>query len=441
MKNRNIQFKPTAGVLIGLLLGCFGLSPMVQAQGPDTEGAIAGSNNGEGIGVLVGRTTGVFNTGTGYQALHRLTVGNQNTAMGFRALLSDTNGNFNTATGAGALLSNTTGDGNTANGWAALYGNTTGGGNTAYGSQALFSNTTQFENCAFGDRALFSNTTGQENNAFGGGALMGNTAGRDNNAFGLEALEANTAGNFNNAFGRAALHDTTNGSNNNAFGDLALRDNRTGSNNTAIGHFAGLNITGSGNVCIGQGISGPAGENNTTRIRNVYPSLVSGRAVYVNSGNKLGTLMSSRRFKDEIKRMDKASEAILALKPVTFRYKKEIEPNGDIMFGLIAEEVEKVAPELVTRDAKGEVETVRYEAVNAMLLNEFLKEHSRVEEQGRKIQEQEATITALKSTAVHQQKAMEAVTVRLDQQAAQIQKVSAQLEVSRAVPQTVLNNQ
>jgi uncharacterized coiled-coil protein SlyX len=172
---------------------------------------------------------------------------------------------------------------------------------------------------------------------------------------------------------------------------------------------------------------GVAGENNTTRIRNVFVSVASARAVYVNSDNRIGTLVSSRRFKEEIKPMDKASEAILALKPVTFHYKKEIEPNGAIMFGLIAEEVEKVDPELVTRNDKGEVETVRYEAVNAMLLNEFLKEH-------RKNQEQEATITQLNSrlakqeaVIAQQQKGMEAVTARLDEQASQIQKVSAQL--------------
>src|SRR5205814_4368161 len=142
-------------------------------------------------------------------------------------------------------------------------------------------------------------------------------------------------------------------------------------------------------VYIGASQGGTAAESNTTYIRNVYNSVASARAVYVNSNNKIGTLLSTRRVKDDIKPMDKASEVILALKPVTFRFKKEIEPNGAIMFGLIAEEVEKVDPDLVTRNAKGEVETVRYEAVNAMLLNEFLKEH-------RKVQEQEATVAELK---------------------------------------------
>jgi Chaperone of endosialidase len=190
--------------------------------------------------------------------------------------------------------------------------------------------------------------------------------------------------------------------------------------------------TGTGNVCIG--VPGVAGESNTTRIRNVYSSMASTRAVYVNSDNKIGTLVSSRRFKDEIKPMNKASEAILALKPVTFRYKKEIEPNGAIMFGLIAEEVEKVDPDLVTCNPKGEAETVRYEAVNAMLLNEFLKAH-------RKMQEQEATINQLKSEAAKQDATIAALTESLKEQAAQIQKVSDRLEVSKPAPQMVLNNQ
>jgi len=175
------------------------------------------------------------------------------------------------------------------------------------------------------------------------------------------------------------------------------------------------------------GADGVPGEDYTTRIANIYASVASGRAVYVNSDNKLGTLASSRRFKDQIKPMDKASETILALKPVTFRYKKEIEARGVIMFGLIAEEVEKVDPDLVTRNDKGEVETVRYEAINAMLLNEFLKEH-------RKVEEQEATITRL-------QKGLETVIARLGKQDSKIEKVRAQLVLKGPASQTAFNNQ
>jgi hypothetical protein len=258
------------------------------------------------------------------------------------------------------------------------------------------------------------------------GYPVGNTAGGNN------ALSNLTTGQYNTANGVNALLANTTGNSNTANGSQALRNN-TGSNNIGLGYNAGSNLTtGGGNVCIGQGVLGIAGESNTTRIKNVYASVASDRAVYVNSDNKIGTLVSSRRFKDEIKLMDKASETILALKPVTFRYKKEIEPNGAIMFGLIAEEVEQVDPDLVTRDAKGEAETVRYEAVNAMLLNEFLKEHKKVEEQ-------QASIAQLKSTVAQQQKGMEVLTAQLEQQAAQIQKVSAQLEASKPAPQVVNN--
>ena len=215
--------------------------------------------------------------------------------------------------------------------------------------------------------------------------------------------------------------------------------NTTGFGNVAVGFNAGNFLTtGSGNVCIGYGVLGVAGESNTTRIKNIYSSVASGRAVYINSDSKIGTLVSSRRFKEEIKPMDEASEAILALKPVTFRYKKEIEPNSSIMFGLIAEDVEKIDPDLVTRNEKGEAETVRYEAVNAMLLNEFLKEH-------RKVEQQEATITNLKSAMVQQRKAFETGLAKQQKQVEALttglQKVTAQLELSKPIPQTIANNQ
>ena len=309
-----------------------------------------------------------------------------NTAEGDAALFSLTNGPYNTASGYHALFSNTTGNNNTASGFLALLSNTTGSADTANGVAALYRNTTGFQNTANGHDALFSNTTGIRNTANGHGALFSNATGINNTAEGFQALYYNT-----------------------------------GSDNVGLGYSAGLNLTtGSGNVCIGYGVSGVAAENNTTRIKNIYSSVASGRAVYVNSDNKLGTLVSSRRFKDRIKPMEKASEAILALKPFTFRYKKEIEPNGAIMFGLIAEEVEKVAPELVTRDAKGEAESVRYEAVNAMLLNEFLKEHNAFLEEHRTVEELKKEVAAL---------------------TAGLQKVSAQLELNNASPQTVLNNQ
>ena len=281
---------------------------------------------------------------------------------------------------------------NTANGFQALFSNTQGDYNTANGFQALFSNTEGVRNTANGDRALYSNT-GDVNTANGDRALYSNTTGTGNTADGVNALFSNPPA------------PTT----------------------SALGANAGSDITGSGNVCIGEGVRGMAGVNNTTWIGNVYSSVASGRAVYVNSDNKIGTLASTRRVKNDIKPMDKASEAVLALKPVSFRYKKEIDASGTLQFGLVAEEVADINADLVTRDSEGKPETVRYEAVNAMLLNEFLKEHRRNEEQ-------EATIARLIATDTRQQTQIETLTATL-------QKVSVQLEVSRPAPQTVLNNQ
>jgi uncharacterized coiled-coil protein SlyX len=167
--------------------------------------------------------------------------------------------------------------------------------------------------------------------------------------------------------------------------------------------------------------------------------------VYINADNKIGTLASSRRYKDEIKPMDKASETILALKPVTFRYKPEFDPGRTPMFGLVAEEVEQVNPDLVTRNDKGEVETVRYDAVNAMLLNEFLKEHRTVQELKSTVAKQEASVAEqrkdFQATVAEQEKEIQALTATVKEQASQIQKVSGQLELQKAPAQTVLNNQ
>ena len=409
--------------LIALLLVCFGLLPRAQAVGPDTDGNIAGGNNGEGIGVLVSRTTGIWNTGTGFEALNHLTAGNQNTATGLRALFSDTSGGFNTATGVLSLFSNTTGFFNSATGAYALAHNTTASQNTANGYSALYFNTEGEQNTATGFAALYKNTTGEANTAVGTAALLNNTIGTANTATGLGVLLANTTGMGNTAIGASALGGNT-----------------TGDDNTAIGNLAGANqSTGSGNVYIGTGMLGVAGESNACYIRSIFgQTSASGIPILINSNNKLGTTTSSKRFKDQIKPMDKASEAILALKPVTFHYKKELDPEGIPQFGLIAEEVAEVYPDLVVRDENGEIYTVRYDAVNAMLLNEFLKEH-------RKVEKLEATVAQqqkeFQTFAAEQQSQMQALTARLEQQAAQIQKVSAQLEMSKPAPQTVLNNQ
>jgi hypothetical protein len=301
------------------------------------------------------------------------------------------------------------------------------GGNTAEGQNALFSLTTGSYNTAVGWLSLRSNTTSFLNTAIGAGALAANTVTSGNTAVGAGALLVST-GFQNTATGAFTLFSNTTGGYNVAVGHAALSDNTTGSGNVALGTGAGNNATtGGNNVYIGGGMNGVAGESNTTYIRNVYDSQASARIVYVNQDNKIGTLSSSRRYKEDIKPMDNASEAIFRLNPVTFHYKAEVDRSHALSFGLIAEDVAEISPELITRDRDGKPETVRYDAVNAMLLNEFLKEHRKGEQQGRKIEEMEATVARLESA--------------LKQQSAQIQKVSAQLEASRPAPQTVLNNQ
>ena len=427
------------GFLLLLPLVCFGLAPMAKAAGPDTDGQILGSNNGEGIGVLVSRTTGIWNSGAGYQALNHLTAGNQNTATGLRALNNDTNGGYNTGTGVYSLFSNTSGFFNVATGAYSMGNNTIGLRNTAHGYAALYHNTTAAFNCAFGEFALFNNLKAWTNNAFGVEALYNNLTGETNNAFGTGALFANTEGESNNAFGHLALESNTTGVWNNAFGFQALDSNVSGTGNTAIGDSAGLDITGDGNVCIGEGVLGETGVNDSTYVRNVGATAQAPGGTVFNvtvdsSTGKLGFDPSSRRYKDDIKAMDKASEALFALKPVTFRYKKQVDPKQRLDYGLIAEDVAKVNPDLAIRNAKGEIESVHYKAINAMMLNEFLKEHQ-------KVVEQQATIAELKSTVAQQQKGMDVLTAQLKEQATQIQKVSAQIEVSRPVPKVVLNNQ
>jgi uncharacterized coiled-coil protein SlyX len=431
-------------LLIALALAWFALSPLALAVTPAPDGGYPGNNTAEGTNALNSLTTGGNNTATGFFALQADTTGNANTATGFEALFNNTMGKFNTANGANALLSNTTGNNNTAEGTNALLFNTTGGDNTANGFEALFSNTTGTDNTANGSGALFNNTTGGENMANGSGALFSNTSGIQNTADGVDALETNVIGNYNTANGFAALALNFTGNNNTAIGARALNSNTNGSNNIALGESAGLSLT-TGDYNIDIGTDGVAGESNTIRIGDdnhqgatfiggIYGRSVSGLAVAIDATDHLGTVSSSRRFKRDIRPMNKASEALLALKPVTFHYKKEIDAAGTSQFGLVAEEVEKVNPDLVVRDKEGKPYSVRYEAVNAMLLNEFLKEHRKVEEQQATIVELKAADTKHETIIAKQQKQIETLTANL-------QKVSDQVEASRPSPQMVLNNQ
>jgi trimeric autotransporter adhesin len=412
MKNSNIQFKATTPrrknlprglFLIPFVLALAGLAlaPTARALHPPPDGGYPNETTAEGDGALSSLTTGEGNTALGSNALNANTTGNNNTATGANALRFHITGDHNTATGRAALVFNADGEGNTATGRAAMGNGTTGSENTATGWQALFNND-GFGNTANGAFTLYSNTTGEFNTANGYLALYSNTIGYGNTANGLEALINNT----------------------------------TGSDNVALGTNAGGALT-TGDLNIDIANEGVAGEANTIRIgtrgdqtrtfiAGISGAPVAGAAVKVNANGQLGVAPSSERFKTEIKPMHKASEAILALKPVSFRYNHEVDPNGIPQFGLVAEQVAKVNPALVDRDGKGEIYTVRYEAVNAMLLNEFLKEHRTVQE--------------LEATVAQQQKEIKALTASLREQASQIQKVGAQLEVSKPAPQMVINN-
>ena len=382
-------------------LVCLGPSPAAQAVVPPPDGGYPGQNPAEGQNALFSLTTGVWNT-----------------AVGWSSLSSNSAGSFNTAVGTGTLLFNV--------GEQSVLGTQ----NTAVGAAALLFNTTGLENTATGVAALLNNTEGSTNTATGGYALHNNTTGNSNTANGVAALRSNTIGFSNTAEGAGALFPNTTGSGNTALGSNALGSNTTGSSNIAVGSFAGHALTtGDHNIAIGN--DAVSGESNTMRIGNGLQTrafiagirgVATGNndavAVLIDSDGQLGTASSSRRFKKEIKPMDKASEAILTLKPVTFHYKSDNSNRSE--FGLIAEEVAEVSPDLVVRDKRGEIYTVRYDAVNAMLLNEFLKEH-------RTVQQQQKEIDVLKA--------------ELKEQKALIQAVNDKVELSKPATQTVLNNQ
>jgi hypothetical protein len=444
----------TLPLLIALLLVRPGLSPRAQAVSPPPDGGYPNENTAEGQDALFSLTSGDANTAIGFRALFSNTTGGANTATGVATLVNNTTGssntatgvfalannrtgNFNTATGVDALFSNTTGNSNTATGVYALVNNSDGNSNTANGLEALLENTTGDSNTAVGFHGLHDNTIGIENTAIGSHALGDNTTGIRNTAIGSHALGDNTTGIRNTAVGSEALAENENGSGNTATGNRALHRNRTGSFNVALGAEAGANLTtGDNNIDIGNpGVRdesntihiGTQGTQTKTFIAGISDAAIGGMEVRVNQNDRLGTVPSSKRFKEVIKAMDKASEVLLALRPVTFRYKPEIDPEGIPQFGLIAEEVEKINPDLVVRDPDGKAFTVRYDAVNTMLLNEFLKEHRTVQELKANAARQEAIIA-------RQQKQIEALTAGL-------QKVSAQLEGTKPAPQVVNNSQ
>jgi len=372
MKIRKIIFGTVLSALV-----CFGLCQQVQSatDTPDP-GSVSTSNTADGQGALGSLTTGLYNS-----------------AFGFLSVLSLSDGNFDTGVGAGALFVDN------------------GGTNTAVGAAALFNNTTGGDNNAVGAFALFNNVSGFFNNAHGRDALL-NSTGDQNNAMGDDAMFFNTTGSFNTAVG-----------------DDALDNNVDGNSNVAIGDEAGTGLGASVSNCIAIGAPGAgpfAVLSNTCFIGSIFGQPVSDpgtqTAVFVDQFNVVGIFNSSRKYKHDIQPMDKASETLYQLKPVTFKFNSDW--KATTQYGLIAEEVAEVDPQLVSRK-DGEIVTVHYEQINSMLLNEFLKEHKKVQN--------------LEVTVAQQAKGMEVLTAQLREQAAQIQKVSAQLEVNKPAPQVVTN--
>jgi hypothetical protein len=410
MKNRNIIL-----TTILLTLGCFALPQRTQAVVPAPDGGYPN-----------------FNTAEGQNALFSLTTGQWNTALGAFTLRSDTDGSYNTAVGTAALLSNVgnqntgTGKENTAVGAAALLLNTAGSNNTGVGADALLNNSAS-GNTAVGSHALLGNTTGIRETAVGTDALGDNVSGNDNTAIGYHALIRSTGQN-NTGIGSGALGNNTSGISNTAIGDGALADDSTGGGNIALGYAAGNNVTTASNViCIG--IEGN-NVDNACYIGQIFGSTVSASAVFVNSNGRLGTMTSSKRFKQDIKPMDNISEALYSLKPVSFRYKKEFDPAGASQLGLVAEDVEKVNPDLIIHDKEGKPYTVRYEQINTMLLNEFLKEHRKVEKLEATVAQQERSF---QSRLAEQEMQIQAL-------ASELQKVSARVEMSKPVTKVVSNH-
>ena len=390
--------KTTTQLVLSFIILCLvAVVPTIKAVVPPPDGGYPGGNTAEGQNALLNLTSGGFNT-----------------AVGWLSLRGDMTGSFNTAVGAGTLFRNI-GDENTAVGTGALLSNSTGIQNTATGALALFSNTGPAANpnqpsgiagsfnTANGERALFSNTTGAANTAVGGNSLVNNTI----------------------------------GSTNTAVGSVALSNNSTGNNNIALGFFAGGAVSTADEVIaigtLGQNVS------NSCYIGQIYSNIqpqvgTDPDLVTINSNGRLGRAnISSRRYKHDIQPMHTASEAIYQLKPVSFRYHKQYDRTQTIAFGLIAEEVADVNPDLVGRNPEGQPESVRYEQINAMLLNEFLKEHRRGEEQDCKIQEQETTIAELRSEIRN-------LAAMVNEQASDLRKVSAQLQISNAAEQEIASN-
>ncbi len=364
-------------------------------------------NTALGNATLANNVTGSDNTATGKWALLSNTDGSGNTATGSETMIDNTTGSQNTATGLGALYRNTTGAQNTASGYQALTNNETGLFNTADGFQALYSTTASQYNTASGYMALYADTGGSGNTAVGATALLSNTTAYNNSAFGSAALHDATLGGQNSGFGAYSLHQTTVGANNVAVGYQAMYSNTSGSSNVAIGLNAGYNLTtGSNNIDISN--SGSPGDSATikigtestqtkTFIAGIANAKVTGAAVYVTSSGQLGVLASSERYKTDIAPMGAKTGNLEQLRPVTFHLKAD--PQGEVQYGLIAEEVDKVYPELVIRDDKGVIQGVRYDELAPMLLNEVQQQKAQLQA----MKQQVSDLTQVLKTAMREQ--------------------------------------
>jgi len=407
MQNRHIIF--------GAILSAIAILQETQAVSPSPDGCYPNFTTAEGCNALKFLTSGVGNTGLGAFALYR-----------------NSDAGFNTGVGAAALALNIA-DSNTAVGATALFLNTTGDTNTAVGRNALTNNQISSDNNAVGAFALFNNDSSgmglaNFNNAHGRNALFNNVDGDENDAFGDDAMEENTTGSQNTAMGDDALDGNTIGSGNVAVGKEAGNSIVDGNDNVVLGHNAGIGLMhASRNIAIGTEVAGPFADfDDTCFIGSIFGEIVSDpgsqAAVFVDQFNVVGVFNSSQKYKHDIQPMDKASETLYRLKPVTFKFNSDW--KGTTQYGLIAEEVADVDPQLVSR-RDGEIMSVHYEQINSMLLNEFLKEHKKVEEQ-------QASISQLK-------REMQTMLAQLKEQAAQIQKVSAQLKMSEPAAKVVVN--
>lgn len=366
------------------VLVCTITSPAFAGQPPDVVQSDANANTAMGTNALL-HNTGCCNTAAGDATLYNNTSGGNNTAFGTYALNSNQTGSDNSAFGYNALAANNA------------------SGNAAFGFQALSNNTSGYFNAAFGYQTLLTNTNGSANAAFGYQALLDNN-GDSNTAFGIFALSANAGGSENTAVGYAALTENTNGVYNTAVGYYSAFSLTSGSGNIVLGYEAGTNLTsGNNNIDIGNP-GGSSAESGTIRIgtqtaqtatyiAGITATTVTGSAVYVTSTGQLGVLASSERYKTDVIAMGTATEKLNRLRPVTFKLRAD--PQGTVQYGLIAEEVDKVYPELVTRDAKGRIEGIRYEELAPMLLNDVQQMHQKLSAQAQQIRDMQLQLAEL----------------------------------------------